>query len=68
MPATANGGPWGPLIHFRRRISGTDPAGLWLANPAYGLGGKIPVLHAGTRKGKAEVVALMNRIEYGVLC
>ena len=49
-------------------FEGTDPAGLWLANPAYALGGKIPVLHARTRKGKAEVVTLMNRIEYGVLC
>jgi hypothetical protein len=26
------------------------------------------VLHARTRKGKAEVMALLSRIEYGVLC
>jgi uncharacterized protein (DUF2384 family) len=49
-------------------FEGTDPAGSWLAHPAYGLGGKIPVLHARTRKGKAEVMTLMNRIEYGVPC
>ena len=49
-------------------FEGTDPAGSWLAHPAYGLGGNIPVLHARTRKGKAEVMALLSRIEYGVLC
>ena len=49
-------------------FEGADRAGSWLSRPAYGLGGKIPVLHARTRKGKAEVMMLINRIEYGVLC
>ena len=56
------------LLVADKVFEGTDPAGSWLAHPAYGLGGKIPVLHARTRKGKAAVMTLMNRIEYGVLC
>ena len=47
-------------------FAGPIGAGHWLAAPAVGLGGKIPVFHARTAKGKSEVLALITRIDYGV--
>lgn len=55
------------LQNAAKAFGGVKGAGSWLASPAFGLGGKIPILHARTSKGKAEVVTLMNRIDRGVL-
>lgn len=47
-------------------FGGPTGAGAWLASPALGLGGKIPILHAQTPTGKNEVMVLITRIDYGV--
>lgn len=39
---------------------------LWLGQPAYGLGGKVPIRIMCSGKGRAEVVNLLGRIDHGV--
>jgi len=43
-----------------------ENARLWLSSPQVGLGGAIPLDHAGTEIGAREVEDLLGRIEYGV--
>ncbi len=47
-------------------FGGVKGASSWLTRPALGLSGKIPLFHAQTQKGKAEVLLLMNRIDRGI--
>jgi uncharacterized protein (DUF2384 family) len=39
---------------------------LWLCEPAFGLSGKVPLQVMRTPRGRADVVNLLRRIEYGV--
>ena len=47
-------------------FEGVTNAAAWLIQPALGLGGAVPIFHAQTNKGKAEVVALIHRVDHGV--
>jgi uncharacterized protein (DUF2384 family) len=38
----------------------------WLTQPAFGLAGKIPRDVAKTAKGRANVLTLLKRIDYGI--
>jgi uncharacterized protein (DUF2384 family) len=40
----------------------------WLETPQRGLGGAVPLEHARTVAGLAEVEELLGRIEHGVYC
>lgn len=44
-----------------------DGAAIWLASPAPGLEGKIPVEVAATAKGRTKVLNLLGRIDHGLL-
>jgi uncharacterized protein (DUF2384 family) len=50
-----------------KALGSPQAAGEWLISPAFGLGGAIPVELARTEKGRATVLNLLGRIEYGVL-
>jgi putative toxin-antitoxin system antitoxin component (TIGR02293 family) len=45
----------------------TDRAAIWLASPAFGLQGRVPLDVATTPKGRDEVLNLLGRIDHGVL-
>ena len=40
----------------------------WLESPQRGIGGAVPLEHARTATGLAEVEQLLGRIEHGVYC
>jgi uncharacterized protein (DUF2384 family) len=44
-----------------------DGAAIWLASPAHGLEGKVPVEVAATVKGRTKVLNLLGRIDHGLL-
>lgn len=44
-----------------------DGAAIWLASPAHGLEGKVPVEVAVTSKGRTKVLNLLGRIDHGLL-
>ncbi len=44
-----------------------DRARVWLVEPQHGLGGKLPLELAATEFGRAQVRALLRRIEHGFL-
>ena len=39
----------------------------WLATPAYGLGGRIPLKVAQTARGRQRVITLLHRIDHNIL-
>ena len=43
-----------------------NSAAEWLATPAYGLGGNVPVDHCATSQGTEQVQILPTRIDYGI--
>jgi hypothetical protein len=55
------------LRQAEKSFGGAEGARAFLARPAHGLGGKIPILHTVTKKGRAEVMLLMKRIDRGIL-
>ena len=55
------------LRQAEKSFGGPAGAGAFLARPAHGLDGKIPILHTATKKGRAEVMLLMKRIDRGIL-
>jgi hypothetical protein len=50
-----------------KAFGSTAGARSWLVRPAFGLGGKIPIIHARTLSGKQAVALLLKRIDRGVL-
>lgn len=48
-------------------FGGPDPARAWLAEPQHGLGGRRPQELVATEVGRAQVRALLRRIEHGFL-
>ena len=55
------------LRQAEKSFGGAEGAGAFLARAALGLNGKIPILHTVTKKGRAEVMLLMKRIDRGIL-
>lgn len=47
-------------------LEGGDNARAWLTSPQFGLGGEVPLEHAGTEVGAREVEDLLGQIEHGV--
>jgi putative toxin-antitoxin system antitoxin component (TIGR02293 family) len=43
-----------------------DGAAIWLASPAFGLEGRVPLDVADTPKGMDEVMNLLGRVDHGV--
>ena len=42
-------------------------ASAWLATPAHGLAGKIPLKVAQTARGRQRVITLLHRIDHNIL-